>query len=72
MSGRCRRVAVHRAITDDGELGLCAIETVGGKVTRVYEISSELPFTEWLGGTAVIRADSEGVLRAYYNGKQIE
>ena len=68
MTGRRRRIAVHKAITDAGELGLCAIELAGGEVVGCYEIDGELAYTEWLGGTA----DAHGVLRAYYNGKPIE
>lgn len=72
MTGRRRRIAVHKAITDAGELGLCAIELVGDEVVGCYEIDGELAYTEWLGGTAVIKTDAHGVLRAYYNGKPIE
>ena len=50
MTGRRRRIAVHKAITDAGELGLCAIELAGGVVVGCYEIDGELAYTEWLGG----------------------
>lgn len=71
MKDGMRRIAVHELITHESSIELCVVEIVDGKVVDYYKLDSELPFTEWLGGTVVLSYDDDGV-RAFYNGKLIE
>lgn len=71
MRDRVRRIAVHKVIADGGTVDMCVIEIADGRVVNYYRFASELPFTEWLGGTVVLSNDEDGVLRAYRDGKLI-
>ena len=66
-----RRIAVHRVIANDGAFDMCVVEIADGRVVNCYHFASEQPFTEWWGGTVVLRNDDDGVLRAYRDGKLI-
>lgn len=47
--------------------GIVLIEN--GVVVSASHFEEEQPMTEWLAGTIVIKADEQGVLRAYKESK---
>lgn len=57
-----RRVAATRVYFDDKSfLSNHVVELSDGQVIHHYPLSGELPMTEWLGGTIIIRS-----LQAYH------
>ncbi len=44
------------------------VEISEGRVVNYYEFRDELPMTEWLGGTIIVRRDDDGILRASKDG----
>lgn len=67
-----RRVGAHIVITEGGQLSQAVVEIYDGRVVNYYEFRDELPMTEWLGGTIVVKRDDEGILRATKDGKLID
>lgn len=69
-NNRPRRIASHQTVSEDGStLTLHVVEIRCARVTALYPLTQELPFTEWFSGTIVLRRDEGGVLRAYYKEK---
>lgn len=66
-----RRVASFKVIKDNTIYERMAIEIVGDKVVNYYSFSTELPMTEWLGGTIELKRNTLGVLQAWKNGDLI-
>ncbi len=67
-----RRCGAHEVTLLDGTvLHQAVVELQDGRVVNYYEFRSELPMTEWLGGSIQLQRDEEGILRAYWQGKQI-
>lgn len=66
-----RRVGAHKVITESATLEQAVVEIYDGRVANYYEFRDELPMTEWLGGTIIIKRDSDGILRATKDGKII-
>ena len=56
---------------DGSELSQALVEIEEGRVVNYYEFRDELPMTEWLGGEIRVQRDEEGILRAFWNGKQL-
>ena len=48
------------------------VEIQEGVVVNYFQLTSELARTEWWSGLIQLKYDAEGLLRAYYEGKQIE
>lgn len=68
-----RRIAVHDLLTVDGStIHLCVVEMVDGIVVNYYKFDREPPYTEWLGGKAVLNYDDDNNLRVYLNGTLLE
>lgn len=63
-----RRIGAHRIITESATLQQAVVEISEGRVVNYYEFRDELPMTEWLGGTIIVRRDDDGILRASKNG----
>lgn len=64
-----RRVGAHTVITESATLTQAVVEIYDGRVANYYEFRDELPMTEWLGGTIIIKRDADGILRAQKDGK---
>lgn len=62
---RVRRVAAHEVIWLSEAVAMAVVEVADGVAMRCYPLDGEQPFTEWLGGVIEVRADGEGILRAY-------
>ena len=70
---RPRRIACHRLILEDSsQLTLSVVEIACGEVTRWYPLNGETAHTELFSGTVRLKRNSEGQLRAWYEGKEIE
>lgn len=67
-----KRIAFNEVFLDDRIINNCAIDIEDGVVTDFFQLTGELPFTEWLGGSATIARDVKGLLRVYVKGKLIE
>jgi len=66
-----RRVGAHEVIVQERVLHQCIVEIRDGQVINYYEFEDEVPMTEWLGGTILLRQE-EGVLHAYWNETLID
>lgn len=64
---KCRKVAAHRVVTDNGIYRMAVVELEGEKVVGFRQLSGEEPFTEWLGGEIVLKQGDNGDLAAYHN-----
>ena len=63
-----RRIASHEIVLENNSRRiLSVVEIQSGVVVKCYALTQELPCTEWMPGEVVLRRDSEGCLRAYYN-----
>lgn len=67
-----RRVGAHYLTTESGTLQQCVVELIGDRVVNYYTFTTELPMTEWLGGTIELRRNEEGVLNAWFEGRKLE
>ncbi|WP_231294286.1 hypothetical protein [Segatella buccae] len=47
------------------------VELENGYVTTYFKFEGELPMTEWLGGRAELRYDSDGGLYVFLHGKRL-
>ncbi|MGP1481755.1 MAG: hypothetical protein ACTTJL_08715 [Hoylesella enoeca] len=72
MSQTFRRIGANRIVDDEHVLKQAVVEITHGRVTNYYTFENELPATEWLGGTILLRQDTNGVLRAYSNDIVLE
>lgn len=43
-----------------------------GRVTKVYQLEEEIAHTIWIGGKIAIQADSKGMMKAYWNEREIK
>lgn len=66
---RTRRVAAHTIVTDHETVEMGVVQIEDGVVVGYATLVSEQPSTEWIGGTITLKADADGRLRAYHNGK---
>ena len=67
-----RRCGAHEVTLPDGTaLHQAVVELQEGRVVNYYEFRSELPMTEWLGGSILLRRDGEGIVRAFWQGKRL-
>jgi hypothetical protein len=63
MGKRGRRIAYHKIVLPDGAVIRLGVVTVtDGVVTDVSTFSGEPAMTEWKGGTAFVRKDTDGRL----------
>lgn len=65
-----RRIAVHRVIVDGKVIPLCVLGIDDNGLVSFYEqFKDELPNTEWIGGTVILRNDEDGrlVIEKYVN-----
>lgn len=67
-----RRCGAHEVILPAGDM-LCqaVVEIEEGRVVNYYEFHDELPMTEWLGGRIEVQRDEEGILRAWWQGREL-
>jgi len=72
MENRLRRVAANTVASPLGTMQTEVVEIADGVVTQHYHLDGEQEATEWLQGTITLETDSEGKLRARYNGKIIK
>ena len=62
-----RRIASNLLITPEGKhLTQYVVELDCGVVKEIYPLMQELPSTEWLPGTIVLKENEEGDIKAYY------
>ncbi len=61
-----RKVAAHWVNTPSATYRQAVVVLDDGVVVDVFPFTEELPSTEWLGGTIIVRADDNGILRAYH------
>ena len=55
-----RRIAVHRVIIGGKVIPMCVVGIENNGIVAFYEsFSGEPPFTEWIGGTAILSYKSE-------------
>lgn len=66
-----RRVGAHYIKKGDDIIVQGVVEIEDCRVVNYYTFSTELPMTEWLGGTIELRHNEEGILQAFKNNKQI-
>lgn len=67
-----RHVAASIVVLTDGkDMRQACIDVQGEEVTAVRTLTHETPFTEWLGGTIILRHE-DGVLKAYRDGEIIK
>ena len=65
-----RRIGANDVITPDGEiLSPAVVEIDNGMVQQWYRLDMEMPFTEWIGGTIELQADSNGNIMAIKNNR---
>ena len=70
---KCRRIATHRLLAENGTLlKLYIVELEGGLVKTYYPFTHEIEHTEWMSGEIVLKRDITGGLRAFYNEMMIE
>ena len=62
MTGRCK-IASNRVYLDGKLLGLYVVKLCGDKVEDYYPLTRELPFTEWIQRTIILKTDICGVVR---------
>ena len=67
-----RKLAAHRVETPTEVIHLGVVVINDGIVEDCFSFSGEMPFTEWLGGTIVVRHDDKGRLRAFQDGVMLE
>ncbi|MBQ8064275.1 MAG: hypothetical protein IJ200_01280 [Prevotella sp.] len=68
---RSRQIASNELLTQQGELlTMHVVVMEQGRVTDVFPLRREEPFTEWLQGRIVLR-DEDGHTCAYYKGVQL-
>lgn len=67
-----RRVAAHHVVINDRTIDRCVVEIEDGRVVNYYTFADELPLTEWLGGTIIIKRNEAEVLIALKDGRVIE
>ena len=48
------------------------VEIQGTQVVNYYEFRDELPMTEWLGGTIILKYSESGELQAWWDNKQLK
>ncbi len=66
MTPKLRRVAANHLIIAERQLINHVVEIYGSRVVNYYPLKGEIPMTEWLGGTIVVK---EG--KAYHNGSEL-
>lgn len=65
-----RRIAANRVVVGDKQMVCAVVEIRGDKVERIYPLTEEQAFTEWLGGTIDIKQDC-GEAFAYKDGTKL-
>lgn len=64
-----RRLAAHMILQGNIQLPISVVEIKGDKVVAVYPLFKELPMTEWLDGTILIKEFPNGYAQAFYGGQ---
>ena len=64
-----RRIAVHELQAEKQTLSQAIIELTDGHVTDYYPFTDELPQTEWIGGTVILRRNKQGLIQAFKNNR---
>lgn len=65
-----RRFAAHMAILPDGEkMPLAVVEVVGDIVSSIFRLKSEIPSTEWIGGSIELKCSDDGRVFAFKDGE---
>jgi len=64
-----RRIGAHEVVLDDKTLHQAIVEICEDRVVNYYEFQKEMPMTEWLGGTIIIKHNIEGFLEAFKDGE---
>ena len=67
-----KRVAVHELRYGKTIINQAYIDLCDGKVLDYGCLHEELPMTEWLGGTIVLKREKGGVIRAFWNGEPLK
>lgn len=67
-----RRVGAHEVVFSNRTLTQAVVEIQGTQVVNYYEFRDELPMTEWLGGTIILKYSESGELQAWWNNKQLK
>lgn len=61
-----RIIAANLVMDSNGEaITPGVVELEEDIVCRVYALDGEQPFTEWIGGTIIIKCSTDGLRRAY-------
>ena len=67
-----RRVAAHEVHVGENTLRQAVVEIYDDCVVNYYEFRDELPMTEWLGGTIVLKTNDDGILQAFKDSRLLE
>lgn len=67
-----RRVAAHEVRVGENALHQAVVEIYDDRVVNYYEFRDELPMTEWLGGTIVLKTNDDGILQAFKDSRLLE
>lgn len=64
-----RIIAANRiVIPTKNVISIGVIELEGTSVKKIYRLNGEQPFTEWLGGTIIVKRAPDGDVKAYKDG----
>ncbi len=70
---RLRKIACHQIVFEDfATQKMSVVELEDGVVVRHYPLVGEQPQTEWMTGTIYLRCDNLGLLRAFYENKELK
>lgn len=67
-----RRIAAHEVLSDGKTFEMHVAELHDGVVAKLFPLTEEIAFTEWLGGKIEIKLDSNGNKKAYKDNRIIE
>ncbi|WP_155808488.1 hypothetical protein [Xylanibacter brevis] len=70
---KLKKIACHQIVFEDHSIqSMAVVELEDGFVTRCYPLEGEQPQTEWLSGTIKLQRDNQGLMKAFYNGKELK
>lgn len=65
------KYAAHHVVAPERNYTQAIVETDAGKVKNIYPFTLEEPFTQWLGGTILIKKSHFGGLEAWHEGRKL-
>jgi len=70
---KLRKIACHQIVFEDStSQKMQLVELDDGVVMRCYPLKGEQPQTEWMSGSIYLRHDKMGLLRAFYENKELK